>query len=876
MIRQYNAIKEQNKDSLLFYRMGDFYEMFFEDAVTASRELGLTLTKRNKEKGVDVPLAGVPYHAVGGYIAKLIAKGYKVAICDQTEDPRAAKGLVKREVTRIITPGTVIDPEYLDAKTNNYLLGIRIEGGICALAWADVTTGEFRTSEFRCKDTAFRVLGEINKLKPREILLEAGTYDDWYEKLAGHATMENITVNRREACKNGEQILKDYFHVVSLESYGLSGKTGAVSVCALVLSYLTELQKGNELPIGRILYTNTESIMELNLNTQRNLEILERFREKGNHGTLVWVLDQCMTAMGSRLLKVMIKNPLLNPGEIEKRQDDAEMFVNNVLLREEIRARLKNIYDVERIMGKLVLGNENGKDLVALKISIGNALEIFELLENAERFAADREGLLRIRDKIARAVVDDPPFSIREGKMIREGYSAELDELREISGNGKDYLAELETRERERTGIKSLRIKFNKVFGYFIEITKTNEKLVPPEYIRRQTLVNAERYTVAELKELEEKILNADEKIEALEYQLFKELSGEIRTYRELLQDLAWRIAYLDVICDFAHVAVKNNYVRPEIHEGADLSITGGRHPVVEKLIPPGEYVKNNAEFNGEKKLIILTGPNMSGKSTYMKQIALILILTHIGSFVPADYARIPLTDKIFTRIGASDDLLSGQSTFMLEMSEVANIVHNATERSFIILDEIGRGTSTFDGISIATAITEYIHERVFAKTIFATHYHELTQLEEKLKRAANYRIEVREAGKEIVFLREIVRGGADKSYGIEVARLAGLPREILERSKEILHKLEDRKELIESRINSRQLVLFGTDGDVVFDEEEAEGKEREAREQEMAVVKEKERREREVLSALRGIDTDGLTPIDALLSVNRWKKMLP
>ena len=605
--------------------------------------------------------------------------------------------------------------------------------------------------------------------------------------------------------------------------------------------------------------------MELNITTQRNLDIIDNYRDKSGAGTLLWVMDECMTSMGSRLLKKFMKNPLLDIAKIKERQKDTAYFMENVLMREEVREKLKSIYDIERIIGKLVLETENGRDLIALKVSIKNALEILKLLNGNPIFSIEVKILIEIYNLIEKTIVEEPPFSIREGGIIKAGYNETLDELHGLSKDGRNYILEIETRERERTGIKGLKIKYNKVFGYFIEVTRANSHLVPEDYIRKQTLANAERYIVPDLKEYEEKVLNAKEKIEALEYQLFKEVSEEIKNYKEILQDLAYKTAYLDVICDFAHIAVKNSYIQPEIHEGKDIEIIAGRHPIVEKLIPTGEFVKNNIVFDEKREMIILTGPNMSGKSTYMKQVALIIIMAHMGSYVPANYAKIGLVDKIFTRVGASDDLLTGQSTFMLEMSEVANIVNSATDRSFIILDEIGRGTSTFDGISIATAITEYIHERIGAKTIFATHYHELTQLEDKLDRAENYRIEVKETNKEIVFLREIVKGGADKSYGIEVARLAGLPKEILDRSKSVLKNLEERKEIIEKKMQGEQLILFGT----------PQNKEDAATEKTSLKGKELTKEQKIVMRVLEEIDPNAMTPLEALMKLNELKKIL-
>lgn len=865
LMSQYKEIKEQNKDNLLFFRLGDFYEMFFDDAVIASKELGLTLTSRNREKGQDVPLAGVPYHSVSSYIAKLVNKGYKVAICEQVEDPKSVKGIVKREVVRVITPGTVIDTDYLDEKSNNYLMGIKIDGNKGAIAYVDITTGEFKASELEGEDIIFKLLGEINKTAPKEILLEERTYDKYYEELKKHNTLSDVNISKITEKRKCEDYLKDYFNVISLESFGLKDKKMAVTISATVLNYVAELQKGKELPVNSILYTSSENIMELNITTQKNLDIVDNYREKNGAGTLLWVMDECMTSMGSRLLKKFIKNPLLDIEKINERQKDIAFFIENVLLREEIREKLKSIYDIERIIGKLILETENGRDLISLKISIKNSLEILKLLQGNSIFSIEVKTLIDIYNLIEKTIVDEPPFSVREGGIIRQGYNEMLDELHGLSKDGKDYILEIENRERERTGIKGLKIKYNKVFGYFIEVTRANAHLVPTDYIRKQTLANAERYIVPDLKEYEEKVLNAKDKIENLEYQLFKEVAYEIKSHKGILQDLAYKIAYLDVASNLAHIAIKNSYIQPEIHAGKDIEIIAGRHPIVEKLIPAGEYVKNNIVFDDNKEMIILTGPNMSGKSTYMKQVALIIIMAHMGSYVPANYAKIGLVDKIFTRIGASDDLLTGQSTFMLEMSEVANIVNSATNRSFIILDEIGRGTSTFDGISIATAITEYIHERIGAKTIFATHYHELTQLEDKLDRAENYRIEVKENDKEIVFLREIVKGGADKSYGIEVARLAGLPKEILDRSKSVLRNLEDRKQIIEKKLKGEQLILFGTP------------QKEEPVEEEKNNLKGKEltKEQKIVMRVLEELDPNGMTPLEALLKLNELKKIL-
>ena len=860
LMKQYKEIKNEYKDAVLFFRLGDFYEMFFNDAVIVSRELGLTLTSRNKEKGQDVPLAGVPYHSSAGYISRLVKKGYKVAICEQVENPKEAKGIVKREVVKVVTPGTVSDLDYIDEKSNNYLMGLTIGRVKGAIAYLDITTGEFKTSEFVGKDIVPFLLNEINKIDPREIIIDETSYDKCRAELDSYIQISNISLNIVKKAPRGTEFLCEYFGVVSLESYGLLDKDESIKASAMTLEYVLELYKFNEIPINKVAYVNKDEYMELNLATQRNLELVENPKEKGSHGTLLWVLDQCKTSMGTRKLKQIIKNPLLSIDEIKKRQKDLEYFMENIIIREDIKEKLKNVYDIERLIGKIILGSENGRDLTALKKSIYNVLEIMHILTKTI-FYADRDILIDIYNLIDNSISEDAPFSIREGNIIKRGYNEELDELHKISVSGKDYLLELESREREKSGIKTLKVKYNKVFGYFIEVTKANIDLVPEDYIRKQTLANAERYVTPELKEYESKILNAKDKIEGLEYELFKEISGKIRKQEKTLQELAQGISYLDVIIAFAQAAIDNNYVKPEFHEAYDIEIENGRHPIVEKLVGREEYVKNSTKLSEEERIVILTGPNMAGKSTYMKQVALILLMAQIGSYVPAESVKVPIIDKIFTRVGASDDLVSGQSTFMVEMSEVANIVNNATERSFIILDEVGRGTSTFDGISIASAITEYIHDNIKAKTIFATHYHELTDLEYKLKGAVNYRIEVLENEKDVVFLREIRRGGADKSYGIEVARLAGLPKNILQKSKITLKKLEERQRIIEKSVKGEQLALFSGRAP-----EEPEIKEE---------IIEMTKGQKKAIDFIEGLNLDKLTPIEALMALDKLKKML-
>ena len=865
LMQQYKKIKDEYKNEILMFRLGDFYEMFFDDAKTASKELGLTLTTRNREKDQVVPLAGVPYHSVASYIAKLVDKGYSVAICDQVEDPKSATGIVKREVTRVITPGTIIDVDFLDKNNNNYIACMRInsQDNIAAIAYADITTGEFSVFEIKGKNFFEKALAEINKIQPSEFLLDEKTFNDYEMELKDRISFSGIKFTKVTNTRKAGEYISSYFDIVSVETFSLKSKDTAILAAANLLKYIDEMQKGNDLPFKKIEYKNIENIMELNISTQNNLNLVPKKNEEAK-GTLLGVLDACVTSVGSRELKKIIKNPYLNIEKIRQRQYYVDYFFNNVLLRENLRELLKDIYDIERIAGKIIYGTENGKDLVSLKESIRKSLEIYKLLNSYEEirslFEIDLEILLEIYNKIETIVEDEPPFSVREGGMIKDSINEELDELRRISKLGKDFILDIEQREKERTGINSLKIKYNKVFGYFIEITKANQHLVPQDYIRKQTLLNSERYIVPDLKEYEEKVITAKSKIEALEYEIFKKLTAEIKVQIESLYRLANRIANIDIITNFAHIATKNSYVKPEITEDNSLEIRGGRHPIVEKLIPAGDYVKNDVVLDDEKNLIILTGPNMSGKSTYMKQVALNIIMSHIGSYVAADYAKIPIVDKIFTRVGASDDLLTGQSTFMLEMTEVASVLNSATDKSFIVLDEIGRGTSTYDGISIATAITEYIHNKIGAKTIFATHYHELTELEKELEKAIKFRVEVKEDGKNVVFLREIVKGGADKSYGIEVAKLSGVPQEVLTRSKKILKKLETRKNLIENKIKAEQMMLFGNN----FEEEEVE--------EETVTVSETENK---VLDLLKNLDLNSMSPLESLLKLSEIKKML-
>jgi DNA mismatch repair protein mutS len=866
LMKQYNEIKKDYEDSILFFRLGDFYEMFFEDAVKASKELGLTLTSRNKEKDANVPLAGVPYHSASSYITKLVSKGYKVAICEQVEDPKSAKGIVKREVVKVVTPGTVVDVDSLDSKSNNYLLSIREADGKIGIAYIDITTGEFKVTEIEKEKDYSKLFNELNKIEPKEILLLDSFYEDVREQIDDYVQKNQASVSIVGKTRDGNKFLMDYFGVISLESYGIKDKKAVIGAAAMALDYAQTMQLENELTVEKIEFLNTSNYAEINSITRKNLELTKNQREKTVYGSLLWVLDRCKTSMGTRLLKRYINNPLLNVKEIEKRQKDVQYFIDNILIREDLKEKLDNVYDLERLLGKIIFGNENGKDLLALKNTLKSSIEIMNILKETNFFEEiNVKKLYDVYVLIDESIDEDAPFTVREGGMIKRGYNQELDEIHQIMNSGKDFLLKIEQREKEATGIKNMKIKYNKVFGYFIEVTKSNLDLVPETYTRKQTLANAERFITPELKKYEDTIINSKAKISDLEYYLFKEISAQVKDERNILTNLAEKLAYLDVIVSFATIAIENDYVKPEMLENSDiLEIVEGRHPVVEKLIGRSDFIANSTKLKEKERFVVLTGPNMSGKSTYMKQVALISIMAQVGSYVPAKEAKLSIVDKYLTRIGASDDILSGQSTFMVEMSEVSNILNNATEKSLIILDEVGRGTSTFDGVSIATAISIYIHNEIKAKTIFATHYHELTDLENKFDDIVNYRIEVNEKDGKVMFLRNIVKGGADKSYGIEVAKLAGLPKEILKESKKILKRLEQKKELIEKTVNVHQLSLFGEN--LGFDDDEDE-KKKEADEK-MEVMS-------DIIDEIEEKDINNITPMEALKFLSELKAKL-
>ena len=800
MMTQYLETKKQYPDCILFYRLGDFYEMFFEDALTASRELEITLTGKDCGLEERAPMCGVPYHALEGYLSKLVQKGYKVAIGEQVEDPKTAKGLVKREVIRVVTPGTITNSQALEESKNNYLMGIVYTDGIFGISVADVSTGDYLVTEVKSERN---LIDEIYKFSPSEIICNEAFYmsgidlDDLKNRL--HAVISDLD-NRFFSDEFCRKLLRDHFHVEHLEGLGLNDyETGTIAAGA-VLQYLYETQKNSLDHLTRITPYTTGQFMMLDTSTRRNLELIETLREKQKRGTLLWVLDKTKTAMGARMLRSFVEQPLINKDEILKRQNAIEELNMNYISREEICEYLNPIYDLERLLGRISYKTANPRDLISFRNSlemlphIKHILKEFsaEMLKEIEEQLDPLEDLKKLIDD---AIVDDPPISVRDGGIIKDGFQEDADRLRHAKTEGKTWLAELEQTEKEKTGIKNLKIKYNKVFGYYFEVTNSFKEQVPDYFIRKQTLTNAERYTTDRLKELEDVIMGAEDKLYSLEYELFCQVRDGVAGEVKRIQQTAHAVALTDVLASLSVVAVRNNYVKPAINEKGIIHIKNGRHPVVEQMMSGGMFVANDTYLdNGKNRVSIITGPNMAGKSTYMRQTALITLMAQIGSFVPADEADIGLCDRIFTRVGASDDLASGQSTFMVEMTEVANILRNATRNSLLILDEIGRGTSTFDGLSIAWAVVEYISNTKIlgAKTLFATHYHELTELEGTMSGVNNYCIAVKEQGDDIVFLRKIVKGGADKSYGIQVAKLAGVPDPVIERAKELVEELSD------------------------------------------------------------------------------------
>lgn len=799
MMEQYVATKEKYKDCILFYRLGDFYEMFFDDAILASKELEITLTGKDCGMEERAPMCGIPFHAADTYINQLVKKGYKVAIGEQVEDPKLAKGLVKREVIRIVTPGTNLSSESLEESKNNYLMCISYVGKNYGISVTDLSTGVFKTCQIQ---QAEKVVDEINKFQPSEVLYQAGV--EQVEEI--HAVCERLQVSHTEApdyyfnLETDEETLKRQFHINSIEGLGLKDSPACVASCGALMQYLHETQMSSLSHINHIETYSVDSFMILDSATRRNLELTETLRDKQKRGSLLWVLDKTKTAMGARKLREFVEQPLLYKDAIEKRLDAIEAINKELIVREELREYLNTIYDLERLLTRIALKTANPRDLLAFKTSIQYLPDIYNLLrelpcERINEIYEDYDSLEDLYDLLEQAIVEEPPVSIKEGGIFKQGYRDEIDELRLAKTECKTWLADLESKEREKTGIKGLKIKYNKVFDYYFEVTNSFKSLVPDYFIRKQTLANAERFTTDELNTLSGKILGAEDKLYALEYDCYVELREKLAAALVRVQKMAGYIAELDALCSLAYVADKNNYVRPSLNTDGVIDIKGGRHPVVEKMLANDSFVENDTYLNNaESRISIITGPNMAGKSTYMRQTALITLMAQIGSFVPAESANIGLCDRIFTRVGASDDLASGQSTFMIEMNEVANILRNATKDSLLILDEIGRGTSTFDGLSIAWAVVEYIADPniLGAKTLFATHYHELTELEGKLSSVNNFCIAVQEEGDDIVFLRKIIKGGADQSYGIQVARLAGVPEPVLKRAREICNELID------------------------------------------------------------------------------------
>ena len=798
MMKQYMQTKEEYKDCILFYRLGDFYEMFFDDALTASKELEITLTGKNCGLEERAPMCGIPYHAVDSYLNRLVSKGYKVAICEQVEDPKTAKGIVKREVIRVVTPGTNLDTQGLDETKNNYIMCIVYMADRYGLSIADVTTGEYLVTEL---DSQTKLLDELYKFMPSEIVCNEAFYmsgmnlDDLKNRL--HMAIYSLEAWYFDdaLCR---ETLQEHFKVASLEGIGLSDCECGMIASGALLKYLEETQKNSLSHMSRLTRYATGNYMVLDSATRRNLELVETLREKQKRGSLLWVLDKTKTAMGARTLRKYVEQPLIDKKSIVKRLDAVAELKDNAICREEIREYLNPVYDLERLVGKITYQSANPRDLIAFQSSLSMLPSVKYILKDMEsdllrEIYEELDPLEELCDLVGRAIQEEPPLAMKEGGIIKDGYNDEVDRLRKAKSEGKNWLADLETREREKTGIKNLRIRYNKVFGYYLEVTNSFKELVPDYYTRKQTLANAERYIIPELKELEDTILGAEDKLCALEYELYCEVRNTIAAELTRIQRTAKAVAKLDVIASLALVAECNNYVRPKINEKGVIDIRDGRHPVVEKMIPNDMFIANDTYLDDKKQRIsIITGPNMAGKSTYMRQAALIVLMAQLGSFVPASSANIGLVDRIFTRVGASDDLASGQSTFMVEMNEVANILRNATNKSLLILDEIGRGTSTFDGLSIAWAVVEYISNSKLlgAKTLFATHYHELTELEGKISNVNNYCIAVKEKGDDIVFLRKIVKGGADKSYGIQVAKLAGVPDPVINRAKEIVEEL--------------------------------------------------------------------------------------
>ena len=863
LMRQYSAIKERHPNALLLFRLGDFYELFFEDAVVASKELQITLTSRNKEKGVAIPMCGVPYHAAEGYIAKLVRRGYRVAICDQMEDPRLAKKLVKREVTRVVTPGTAIDSEMLEPRENNYLAAVAERDGNVGVAFVDLSTGDFRATEFSGPEVSFRLQEELDRMRPSELLVASRPTSPADPRSAPLASLTQTPLEDWVFAEEyGARLLRDHFRVATLAGYGLEGHALAVAAAGAALHYVRETQRGSLSHLDGIRFYQQQDSLVLDPSTLRNLELVEPAFGESRAATLLGVLDECVTSLGARKLKAWMLRPSLERAELEPRLDVVEEFLKSTIEREELRRALGGVQDLERLLSKVTLETAHARDLLALKLSF-QALPLLRTYLNHFRAARLKDLWERldelgdVRELIEKAIHPDPPVLLSEGGLIRPGYHAELDELRDLSQNSKRLLALIEARERERTGIASLKVRFNSIFGYYIEVSKPNLHLAPADYERKQTLVNAERFTTPELKELEAKILDAEERSRTLERELFLATRRQVANEARRIRQTAAVLAELDVLACFAHLAAERHYRRPEFSENGELVIQRGRHPVIERLGEEGQagkFIPNDLYMNGSTDLIlIITGPNMGGKSTYLRQAALIALMAQMGSFVPATRAQLPIFDRIFTRIGASDNLARGRSTFMVEMTEAASILNTATPRSLVLLDEVGRGTATFDGLAIAWAVVEHLQARTRPKTLFATHYHELTELADLLPGVRNYHVSVRESGSNIVFLRKVEQGSADKSYGIEVARLAGLPSKVIARAREILSRHEQTEHTLSERLAAKpDRVETGPVQLTIFTPLNAE-----------------------VVNAIEKADLDNLKPIEALNLLAELKKQI-
>ena len=871
MMQQYLETKKDYQDCILLYRLGDFYEMFYEDALLASKELEITLTGKNCGQEERAPMCGVPHHALEGYLSKLVSKGHKVAICEQMEDPKATRGIVKREVVRIVTPGTNLNLQSLEETKNNYLMCVVYFPGKTGISIADVTTGDYYLTEV---EDIRRLQDEINKYEPSEIICNEPFLVSGYD-IEDLKNRLNVTIFPlashyfdEDGCR--KELMK-HFHVSALSGLGIEEFPTGIIAAGALLRYLYETQKTSLVHFTHLYPYLTSKYMLLDSSTRRNLELTETLREKQKTGSLLGVLDRTKTAMGGRLLRKYIEQPLIDRAKMERRLDAVEMLCRNSVDRDELREYLTAIYDLERLLGKVSYKTANPRDLIALRNSLAMLPSIKTVLGDFDALLLSdinehMDTLEDIYHLIDDSIIEEPPISIREGGMIKEGFSDTIDSLRNAKTDGKNWLASLEEADRERTGIKNLRIKYNKVFGYYFEVTNSYQHLVPDDYIRKQTLANAERYTTPRLKELEDAILNAEDKLSTLEYDLFCEIRDAIAAEMERIQRTARSIARLDVLTSLSYVAERNQYVRPSLNEKGVIDIKGGRHPVVERMIQNDMFIANDTYLDNKKRCIaVITGPTMAGKSTYMRQTALIVLMAQIGSFVPAGSANIGIVDRIFTRVGASDDLSSGQSTFMVEMNEVANILRNATVNSLLILDEIGRGTSTFDGLSIAWAVIEHISNRKIlgAKTLFATHYHELTELEDKMDNVNNYCIAVKEKGDDIVFLRKIVKGGADKSYGIQVAKLAGVPDMVIDRAKEIVEQLSD-NDIIEKVQNIEVNVKSEKHKPVKYDEVDLE---------QMSLFDTV--KDEDIIKELQEIDVGHLTPVDALNTLYRLQNKL-